>query len=263
MYIECTFTFIIYENTGRLGLLLWDSNRFLFALSYISLTNNPTIEALFLEILYSKEAADSSHWTGYAVRNFCSGGDQLDDLRESRFRRQLGQEPFCYQIKHLCTIRWLLDSVHPSTVGYFQVTLCLLYIEYPLTRPTRSASWVCNRVLVSATPVALVPPDLHQHINYLSNIKLIRFLLYNVILCLNRDDTTTHITMAVRRITGSSGWEFRARNFRITGQCALPLTARSTRDTVIKTLAKSQSVIVLVTCIPNCRGLNAISTDLI
>jgi len=58
---------------------------------------------------------------------------------------------------------------------------------------------------VSATPEVLVPPDLHQHINYLSNIKLIRFLLYNVILCLNRDDTTTRLKMAIRRITGSAG----------------------------------------------------------
>jgi len=45
--------------------------------------------------------------------------------------------------------------------------------------------------------------------------------------------------MAVRKITGSAGWEFRARNFRITGQCTLPLAASSTRDTVIYTLAKS------------------------
>lgn len=58
---------------------------------------------------------------------------------------------------------------------------------------------------MSAARVALVPSDLHQHNNYLSNIKPIRFLLYNVILFLNRDDTTTHITMAVRKITGSAG----------------------------------------------------------
>jgi len=42
-----------------------------------SFTNNPTIDALFPEILYSKEAADNLHWPGCAVRNFCSGGDQL------------------------------------------------------------------------------------------------------------------------------------------------------------------------------------------
>jgi hypothetical protein len=34
---------ILYEDTGLLGLLQWGINRFLYALSNIFLTNNPTV----------------------------------------------------------------------------------------------------------------------------------------------------------------------------------------------------------------------------
>jgi hypothetical protein len=64
VYTEGIFTFIIYENTGLLHLLLWDTNRFRFA-----------IDAHSPGILYSKETADNLHWTGCAIRNCCNSGE--------------------------------------------------------------------------------------------------------------------------------------------------------------------------------------------
>ena len=63
-----------------------------------------------------------------AIFKICNKGGQLDKLQEPHFRRQFRQEPCINKIKSL-HIWWLLISVHPATVGYFQSVISLLSLE--------------------------------------------------------------------------------------------------------------------------------------
>jgi hypothetical protein len=64
----------------------------------------------------------------HVIFKICTRGGQLDELQEPHFRRQLRQEPCINKIKPLC-IWCLLISVHPTTIGYFQLVMSLLSLE--------------------------------------------------------------------------------------------------------------------------------------